>query len=355
MRFVQTVVALSTLVLEKKKSYLSWTCVWQIICVFATRRSVLLRLLCDTDTHRMLMNSKRRPRSCGGLQSVPKTCWAWCSLRTSPAHCWNVSKRAISRRFLPLQSKPTCRESGAEKEHTLFQTLTHVCVLLFFFFFFFFQQKYLLSNPAHQSCAVDEHFFLNESAAQVRYAWLCWRHVRDVRLKNDLQPLPLRDITKFKPLSSKTTVTVITGDRFDREISDQLNQVRRRHPRAVVSSACVETHGNPFPPHPHLHQMVAALQKKFLEASYPSANRIHIKGADRQMIHTQPSAVIQHLRRLVNQRQAKQQSQWPTGRRPTTPQTEQSARMSEICRKWPELSLYLSLQRSLQIVYLSGE
>lgn len=117
------------------------------------------------------------------------------------------------------------------------------------------RQKYLLSNPAHQSSAVDEHFFLNESAAQVR------------------------DITKFKPLSSKTTVTVITGDRFDHEISDQLNQ------------------------------MVAALQKKFLEASYPSANHIHIKGADRQMIRTQPSAVIQHLRRLVNQRQAKQQSQ----------------------------------------------
>lgn len=32
----------------------------------------------------------------------------------------------------------------------------------------FSKQKYLLSNPAHQSSAVDEHFFLNESAAQVR-------------------------------------------------------------------------------------------------------------------------------------------------------------------------------------------
>eukprot|EP00066_Takifugu_rubripes_P014292 XP_011603558.1 PREDICTED: uncharacterized protein LOC105416637 [Takifugu rubripes] len=117
------------------------------------------------------------------------------------------------------------------------------------------RQKYLLSNPAHQSGAVDEHFFLNESAAQVR------------------------DITQFKPLSSRTSVTVITGDRFDHEIPHQLNQ------------------------------MVAALQKKFLEESYPSANHIHIKGADRRMIHTEPSAIIQHLRRLVNQRQAKQQSQ----------------------------------------------
>ncbi|XP_073703849.1 uncharacterized protein [Garra rufa] len=30
------------------------------------------------------------------------------------------------------------------------------------------RQKYLLCNPAHQSAAVDEHFFLNESASQVR-------------------------------------------------------------------------------------------------------------------------------------------------------------------------------------------
>ncbi|XP_056141965.1 uncharacterized protein si:dkey-122a22.2 isoform X2 [Lampris incognitus] len=30
------------------------------------------------------------------------------------------------------------------------------------------RQKYLLSNPAHQSSAVDEHYFINESASQVR-------------------------------------------------------------------------------------------------------------------------------------------------------------------------------------------
>ncbi|XP_075897052.1 uncharacterized protein LOC142898152 [Nelusetta ayraudi] len=117
------------------------------------------------------------------------------------------------------------------------------------------RQKYLLSNPAHQSSAVDEHYFLNESAAQVR------------------------DITKFKPLSSRTSVSVITGDSFDQDLPAPLNQ------------------------------MVATLQKKFLEESYPSANHIHIKGADRQMIYKKPSAISQHLRKLVNQRQSKQQSQ----------------------------------------------
>lgn len=117
------------------------------------------------------------------------------------------------------------------------------------------RQKYLLSNPAHQSSAVDEHYFLNESAAQVR------------------------DITKFKPLSSRTSVSVITGDSFDQDLPAPLNQ------------------------------MVATLQKKFLEESYPSANHIHIKGADRQMIYKKPSAISQHLRKLVNQQQSKQQSQ----------------------------------------------
>ncbi|XP_061800668.2 uncharacterized protein [Nerophis lumbriciformis] len=113
------------------------------------------------------------------------------------------------------------------------------------------RQKYLLSNPAHQSSAVDEHYFLNESAAQVR------------------------DITKYKPLSSRTSVSVITGDSFDQQIPQ------------------------------HLNQMVATLQKKFLEESYPSANHLHIKGGDRRMIYTKPSAIIQHLRTLVNQRQDK--------------------------------------------------
>lgn len=112
------------------------------------------------------------------------------------------------------------------------------------------RQKYLLCNPAHQSSAVDEHYFLNESAAQTQ------------------------DISKFKPLSSRTSVSVITGDYFDREIPD------------------------------HLNQMVTKFQKKFLKESYPSANHIHIKGVDRRMIYKQPSAITQHLRRLINQRQA---------------------------------------------------
>uniref|UniRef100_A0A3Q2DYQ6 Si:dkey-122a22.2 n=1 Tax=Cyprinodon variegatus TaxID=28743 RepID=A0A3Q2DYQ6_CYPVA len=117
------------------------------------------------------------------------------------------------------------------------------------------RQKYLLSNPAHQSSAVDEHYFMNESAAQVR------------------------DITKFKPLSSKITVSMLTGEQFDEQIPE------------------------------HLNQMVAQHQKRFLKESYPSANHVHIKGADRRMIYKQPSAISQHLWKLVSQRQARPQSE----------------------------------------------
>ncbi|KAL7840290.1 hypothetical protein AOLI_G00256130 [Acnodon oligacanthus] len=117
------------------------------------------------------------------------------------------------------------------------------------------RQKYLLSNPAHQSSAVDEHFFLNESASQVR------------------------EISKFKPLSSSTTVSVIVGDSFDEQLPAHLNQV------------------------------FAELQRKALERSYPQAHRIHIRGADRRMIYKKPSSVSKHLLELVSKRQTKQQRQ----------------------------------------------
>uniref|UniRef100_A0A4W5QE79 Uncharacterized protein n=1 Tax=Hucho hucho TaxID=62062 RepID=A0A4W5QE79_9TELE len=119
----------------------------------------------------------------------------------------------------------------------------------------FCSQKYLLSNPAHQSSAVAETFLLNESASQVR------------------------EISKFKPLSSRTSVSVIIGDSFDEQIPAPLNQV------------------------------VAQLQKTLLEQTYPSANQIHVKGGDRRMIYKRPSVVRKHLWKLVSQRQSKQQIQ----------------------------------------------
>ncbi|XP_028834920.1 uncharacterized protein LOC114789748 isoform X2 [Denticeps clupeoides] len=117
------------------------------------------------------------------------------------------------------------------------------------------RQKYLLSNPAHQSSVVDEHFFLNESASQVR------------------------EISRFKPLSSKTSVTVITGDSYDEQLPAHLNQVIARH------------------------------QAQFLEQSYPQAERVYIHGADRRMIYKKASALCEHLWKLVSQRQSRQQSQ----------------------------------------------
>ncbi len=57
-------------------------------------------------------------------------------------------------------------------------------------------------------------------------------------------------------------------------------------------------------------QVVAELQSKFLERSYPSANHIRIRGADRHMIYKNPSSLIKHLHKLVSLRQSNQQRQW---------------------------------------------
>uniref|UniRef100_A0A8C4T4N3 Si:dkey-122a22.2 n=1 Tax=Erpetoichthys calabaricus TaxID=27687 RepID=A0A8C4T4N3_ERPCA len=107
------------------------------------------------------------------------------------------------------------------------------------------RQKYLLSNPAHQSGAVDEHFFLNESAFQVR------------------------EISKYKPLSSATSVTVITGDKYDELLPTQINE------------------------------MVARLQEHRLVQIYPQAQFFKIAGVDRRMIYRNPLDVTKHLVRLI--------------------------------------------------------
>ncbi|KAL0171438.1 hypothetical protein M9458_031749, partial [Cirrhinus mrigala] len=55
--------------------------------------------------------------------------------------------------------------------------------------------------------------------------------------------------------------------------------------------------------------VLAELQSKFLERSYPNANHIRIRGADRHMIYKNPTSLIKHLHKLVSQRQPNQQRQ----------------------------------------------
>ncbi|MGH0147638.1 UNVERIFIED_CONTAM: hypothetical protein FKN15_011754, partial [Acipenser sinensis] len=117
------------------------------------------------------------------------------------------------------------------------------------------RQKYLLSNPAHQSSSVDEHFFLNESVSQVR------------------------EIATYKPLSSRTSVSVITGDYYD----------------ALLPA--------------HLNMAVEKFQEQLLAQTYPSAKQIKIPGADRKMIYKKPYEVSKHLMKLVKQKKPKQESQ----------------------------------------------
>ncbi|GCC30688.1 hypothetical protein chiPu_0009142 [Chiloscyllium punctatum] len=117
------------------------------------------------------------------------------------------------------------------------------------------RQKYLLSNPAHLSAVVDEHFFINESISQIR------------------------DILKFKPLSNAITITVITGDYYDEQLPEHLNKV------------------------------VTHFQQQFISQGYPTAKWIKMKGTDRQMIYKNPKAVAKQLKKLINKRKVEQESQ----------------------------------------------
>ncbi|XP_069776389.1 uncharacterized protein [Narcine bancroftii] len=119
---------------------------------------------------------------------------------------------------------------------------------------FVMRQKYLLSNPAHLSTAVDEHFFINESISQVR------------------------DISHFKPLSSATSVTVITGDHYDELLPDSLNKIMFKFQR-------------------------------FIARTYPSVKWIKMKGTDRRMIYRNASDVAKEIKKLINKKRVKQESQ----------------------------------------------
>ncbi|GCB64306.1 hypothetical protein scyTo_0007519 [Scyliorhinus torazame] len=89
----------------------------------------------------------------------------------------------------------------------------------------------------------------------------------------------IRDILKFKPLSSTTTVTVITGDHYDEQLSDSLNKV------------------------------VTQFQQQFIAQGYPSAKWIKMKGTDRRMIYRNPKDVAKQLKKLISKRKVKQESQ----------------------------------------------
>ncbi|XP_072105988.1 uncharacterized protein [Mobula birostris] len=119
---------------------------------------------------------------------------------------------------------------------------------------FVMRQKYLLSNPAHLSTAVDEHFLINESCSQVR------------------------DISQFKPLSSATSVTMITGELYDELLPDSLNKV------------------------------MFQFQQRFSAQNYPLVKWIKIKEADRRMIYKNPTDVVRQLKKIINKKRVKQES-----------------------------------------------
>lgn len=245
--------------------------------------------------------------SCGGFQSVPKPV-AHDFPSGSPPHRRDVSNGGFLSGFC-------CRDQNRWQEPDLkpsmLQTSVHICTLLFCLSN---RNTYWATLRIRAAPWTSTSFWMKAqlksgmegSAAgmlQVLFSlqnWCCLPGILP-----SLSPSPAGRPWLWSLVIASTMKYQISSTRWGDQNDTLLFSCMK--PRVTTPPPHLT------PPHPpsSLHQMVAALQKKFLEESYPSANHIHIKGADRRRIHTQPSAIIQHLRRLVNQRQAKQQSQWP--------------------------------------------
>ncbi|XP_061410288.1 uncharacterized protein LOC133344240 [Lethenteron reissneri] len=116
------------------------------------------------------------------------------------------------------------------------------------------RQKFLLCSPPHMSAAVEEHFLVNESLAQVS------------------------DIMQFKPLPSRINVTVINGNYYDELLPGTVNKVFTQAQQQLVSS-------------------IAA-----------AARHVVVDGADRHAAHRNPLALARPIAQLVHRRQASQKS-----------------------------------------------
>ncbi|PIK40602.1 hypothetical protein BSL78_22551 [Apostichopus japonicus] len=106
------------------------------------------------------------------------------------------------------------------------------------------RQKHLMCRPGHQSASVDEHYFINESFAQIRTAY------------------------KVKPFPSSVSVTVVTGNYHDDELPNILNE-------AWESSV------------------------EFLMSIHQNAKPILINGSDGHMIYRKPKEVIDIVKKLI--------------------------------------------------------
>ncbi|CAN0026548.1 unnamed protein product [Lampetra fluviatilis] len=116
------------------------------------------------------------------------------------------------------------------------------------------RQKFLLCSPPHMSAAVEEHFLVNESLAQVS------------------------DIMQFKPLPSRINVTVINGNYYDELLPGTVNKVFTQAQQQLVSSIA------------------------------PAARHVVVDGADRHAAHRNPLALARPIAQLVHRRQASQKS-----------------------------------------------
>ncbi|XP_033647162.1 uncharacterized protein LOC117306770 [Asterias rubens] len=113
------------------------------------------------------------------------------------------------------------------------------------------RQKYLLCQPRHLSSVVDEHYFINQSLAQLRTAFL------------------------VKPFPKSVSVTVITGNYYDEQLPSSLNKVW------------------------------AKAQQNLMSKAHKDAKHILINGADHHMLYRNPNSIVEPVRKLVKQWRAR--------------------------------------------------
>lgn len=107
------------------------------------------------------------------------------------------------------------------------------------------RQKHLMCRPAHQSAAVDEHYFINETFAQ------------------------MRTVYKVKPFPSNVSVTVVSGNYHDDELPSVLNEAWESSVEFLLSSV------------------------------HPGAKHVRINGSDGHMIYRKPKEVIDVIKKLI--------------------------------------------------------
>lgn len=115
------------------------------------------------------------------------------------------------------------------------------------------RQKYLMCHPRHMSSVVDEHYFINETFSQFRTAKMIKSTIAD-----------------------NIAVTVVTGKYYDNQMPGLLNKAWAKSEQNLISTM------------------------------YPHCQHVVINGGDRHMLYQKPEAIVEPIRKAIENWRSKQ-------------------------------------------------